>query len=91
VVSSSDSTFPRHWAWSHGVSALCDVGLDCEGEAVAAALPHAGYRRHGIGAKRVAYKLTRGIQTFGTASRVRGDGLLQSLARRRICQEAAKK
>jgi hypothetical protein len=29
VVSSSHSTFPRHWAWSHGAGTLGGARLDC--------------------------------------------------------------
>ena len=59
VVSSSLSTFPRHWAWSHGAGTLGGARLHCGGEAVAAAAPHTGCRRHGIRTKRVVWKLTR--------------------------------
>jgi hypothetical protein len=52
VVSSSRSTFPRHWAWGHGAGTLCGAGLDGAGNAVAAAPRQRDAQRHGIGAQR---------------------------------------
>jgi hypothetical protein len=59
VVSSSRSTFPRHWAWGHGARTLCGAGLGGAGNAPAGAppLPGCAAARHWCQAG--AGKLTR--------------------------------